>query len=109
MSVLQQYKTWVRNNHNLIGAIEGGLSSLTWLLPDRFSESELNLEALNSFLGFLGLFHESILNEPLYQKGVPQPVQWSFWLGAAQQVGDFCRQTPLAAELLSNTEHAHAG
>ena len=109
MSALQQYKTWVRNNHNLIGAIEGGLSSLTWLLPDRFSESELNLEALNSFLGFLGLFHESILNEPLYQKDVQQPVQWSFWLGAAQQVCDFGITPYLAAERPSNTEHGRAG
>ena len=84
MNVVQQYKTWVRNNSNLLGAIEGGLSSLTWLLPDRFSDSELNLEALNSLLGLL--FHESILQEPVYQQNGKQPAQWPLWLGAVQQV-----------------------
>ncbi len=86
MSVMQQYKSWVRANSNLIGAIEGGLSSLTWLLPDRFSDSELSLEALNSFLGLLALFHESVLQEPAYLKDQKQPVSWPLWLGAIQQV-----------------------
>ena len=87
MNVVQQYKAWVRTNSNLIGAIEGGLSSLTWLLPDRFSESELSLEALNSFLGLLSLCHESILQEPIYSKDQKQPVPWPLWLGAIKQVG----------------------
>lgn len=86
MNILQQYKTWVRNNSNLLGAVEGSLSSLTWLLPDRFSDSELNLEALNSLLGLLGLFHESILQEPSHLKDAKQPAQWPLWLGAVQQV-----------------------
>ncbi|DBA87773.1 TPA: Peroxisomal membrane protein pex16, variant 3 [Trebouxia sp. C0004] len=86
MNVVQQYKAWVRTNSNLIGAIEGGLSSLTWLLPDRFSESELSLEALNSFLGLLSLCHESILQEPIYSKDQKQPVPRPLWLGAIKQV-----------------------
>ncbi|KAA6425762.1 MAG: peroxisome biogenesis 16-like [Trebouxia sp. A1-2] len=86
MNVVQQYKAWVRTNSNLIGAIEGVLSSLTWLLPDRFSESELSLEALNSFLGLLSLCHESILQEPVYSKDQKQPVPWPLWLGAIKQV-----------------------
>ena len=86
MNAVQQYKAWVRTNSNLIGAIEGGLSSLTWLLPDRFSESELSLEALNSFVGLLSLCHESILQEPLYSKDQKQPIPWPLWLAAIKQV-----------------------
>ena len=86
MNLLQQYKAWVRANSNLIGAIEGGLSSLTWLLPDRFSDSELSLEALNSFLGLLALYHESILQEPVHLRDQKQPVPWPLWLGAILQV-----------------------
>ena len=87
MDLLHQYKHWVRTNSNLIGAIEGALSSLTWLLPDRFSESELSLEALTALLGLLTLYHESILQEPARDRGQKQPVPWPLWLGALQQVG----------------------
>lgn len=84
--MLQQYKAWVRANNNLIGAIETGLSSLTWLLPDRFSESELSIEALHSFIGLLSLYHDSILREPAYLKDQKQPISWASWLVAIKQV-----------------------
>ena len=87
MNLLHQYKHWVRTNSNLIGAIEGALSSLTWLLPDRFSDSELSLEALTALIGLLSLYHESILQEPTSVRGQKQPVPWPLWLGALQQVG----------------------
>ena len=86
MNLLHQYKQWVRANSNLIGAIEGALSSLTWLLPDRFSDSELSLEALTALLGLLALYHESILQEPAVARDQKQPVPWPLWLGALQQV-----------------------
>lgn len=85
--MLQQYKAWVRANNNLIGAIETGLSSLTWLLPDRFSESELSIEALHSFIGLLSLYHDSILREPAYLKDQKQPISWASWLVAIKQAG----------------------
>lgn len=107
MNVVQQYKTWVRNNSNLLGAIEGGLSSLTWLLPDRFSDSELNLEALNSLLGLLGLFHESILQEPVYQQNGKQPAQWPLWLGAVQQV--FLKQARWIATQIGHSQSLQHG
>ena len=87
MKPVQRYKAWVRANSNLIGAIEGGLSSLTWLLPDRFSDSELSLEGLNTFIGLLSLYNESILQEPAYAKDQRKPTPWPFWLGAIQQAG----------------------
>lgn len=86
MNLIQQHKHWVRTNSNLIGAFEGALSTLTWLLPDRFSDSELSLEALNSLLGLLALYHESILQEPTSPGDQKQPVPWQQWLGAIQQV-----------------------
>lgn len=86
MNPIQQHKHWVRTNSNLIGAVEGALSCVTWLLPDRFSSSELTVEALNSLLGLLALYHESILQEPSNAGDQQQPVPWSLWLGAIQQV-----------------------
>lgn len=40
-----------------------GISSLTWVLPDRFSESEFALEAAHTAINLLSTFHESILAE----------------------------------------------
>ena len=85
--MLEHYKAFVRQNANLINAVEGGLSSLTWLLPDRFSNSELRLEAINSVLGLLSLVHESILDEePQAMGGQQRPL--SFWLGVLKQVSN---------------------
>ncbi len=85
--MLEHYKAFVRQNANLINAIEGGLSSLTWLLPDRFSDSELRLEAINSVLGLLSLVHESILEEEPQAMGKQQK-PLSFWLGVLKQVSN---------------------
>ena len=103
MYLMQQYKQWVRTNSNLIGAIEGALSSLTWLLPDRFSDSELSLEAFNSLLGLLALYHESILQEPVSNRDQKQPVPWPLWLGAIQQVDVAeCRRSTAVCMFLSH-------
>eukprot|EP00891_Asterochloris_glomerata_P000315 jgi/Astpho2/315/Aster-02199 len=90
--MLEHYKAFVRQNANLINAIEGGLSSLTWLLPDRFSDSELRLEAINSVLGLLSLVHESILEEE------PQAVEVLVEIGAINLEGKtgLTRYQPLA-------------
>lgn len=84
MEAFNKYKNWVRANSGSIAAVEGAVSSLTWLLPDRFSESELLLEAIHSSLGFISLFHETILAAPPTGSGLPQ-LPWPFWLGALQQ------------------------
>lgn len=47
-----------------------GLSSLTWLLPERFNEGELSIEALHTALGLLSSFHDSIVSTP---SGAPPP------------------------------------
>ncbi|KAK9820963.1 hypothetical protein WJX81_000511 [Elliptochloris bilobata] len=89
MGLLDRYNSWVRNNAAAVMAAEGALSSLTWLVPDRFSDSELALEALNSALGLLSMYHGRILGSPdggdadaKYFEGLP----WPLWLGALHQV-----------------------
>lgn len=85
MRLYDQYRAWVRVHSNSIAAFEGALSSLTWLLPDRFSDSELFLEALHSLLGFSSLFHDRILST---EENAPpaQQLPWPFWIAALQQV-----------------------
>ena len=87
MRLLQKYRDLVRNNAELFSASEWALSNLTWLLPDRFADSELSVEGFHALLGLLSLYHESIVSSPPVP--VPksqQPVPWIFWLGAIQQV-----------------------
>ena len=94
MGIVESYKTFVRQNANLVAAVEGSLSNITWLLPDRFAESEAILEAVNAVLGVIGLCHERI-----QATGPGKPAQttlpWPFWLGLLRQV---CLLHSLTAE-----------
>lgn len=38
-------------------------SSITWLLPDRFSDNELIFEGVHTVTNLISVIHESILNE----------------------------------------------
>ncbi|KAI8107363.1 hypothetical protein M9434_004297 [Picochlorum sp. BPE23] len=63
MELFDVYKTWVRRHADLISAIESGLSSVTWLLPDRFDGNELLLEGLHTITNLITLVNESILRD----------------------------------------------
>ena len=87
MGLVQKYQELVRNNAEIFSASEWALSNLTWLLPDRFADSELTVEGFHALLGLLSLYHDSIISTPPVP--VPkskQPLPWIFWLGAIQQV-----------------------
>ena len=89
MGLLERYAGWVRSIAAAVVAAEGALSSLTWLVPDRFADSELTLEALNSVLGLLSLYHGRILGGPdSSEGGAPHPpgLPGPLWLGAVHQV-----------------------
>ncbi|GJP47572.1 hypothetical protein CLOM_g6756, partial [Closterium sp. NIES-68] len=45
MAVFDAYKDWVRRNRQWLSSAESMANTLTWLLPDRFAESELAPEA----------------------------------------------------------------
>ncbi|KDD74170.1 hypothetical protein H632_c1513p0, partial [Helicosporidium sp. ATCC 50920] len=63
MKLYDDYKAWVCRNNVALNLLETGLSSLTWVLPDRFSDSEFVLEALHTGINLLSQFHSSILDE----------------------------------------------
>ncbi len=89
MRVVEGYKTFVRQNSTWVAAAEASLSNITWLLPDRFAESEALLEAVNAALGVIGLWHERIqATGP--EKPAQTPLPWPFWLGMLRQVRFAC-------------------
>ncbi|KAM0015816.1 putative peroxisome membrane protein, Pex16 [Helianthus debilis subsp. tardiflorus] len=50
---MEAYKRWVRRNKEYLHSIESLANGLTWLLPERFAESEIIPEAVTSILGIL--------------------------------------------------------
>lgn len=42
---MEAYKRWVRQNKDYVHSLESLANGLTWLLPERFSESEIGPEA----------------------------------------------------------------
>eukprot|EP00890_Picochlorum_soloecismus_P002578 jgi/Picsp_1/3320/NSC_06159-R1_shrunken seed protein len=63
MDVIEKYKRWVRANSELLSAFETGLSGLTWLLPERFSDNERLLESIHTISNLFSLINEGIYDD----------------------------------------------
>ncbi|KAL2233957.1 UNVERIFIED_CONTAM: Peroxisome biogenesis protein 16 [Sesamum indicum] len=59
---MEAYKRWVRRNRDYVHSLESLANGLTWLLPERFSESEIGPEAVTSILGIFTTVNEHILD-----------------------------------------------
>lgn len=58
---MEAYKRWVRRNKEYVHSLESLANGLTWLLPERFSESEIVPEAVTSILGIVTAVNEHII------------------------------------------------
>lgn len=45
VSDMEAYKRWVRRNKEYVHSLESLANGMTWLLPERFSDSEIGPEA----------------------------------------------------------------
>ncbi|KAK3028678.1 hypothetical protein RJ639_037858 [Escallonia herrerae] len=59
---MEAYKRWVRRNKEYVHSLESLGNGLTWLLPERFSESEIGPEAVTSILGIVTAVNEHIID-----------------------------------------------
>ncbi|KAH7862560.1 hypothetical protein Vadar_006463 [Vaccinium darrowii] len=59
---MEAYKTWVRRNKDYVHSLESLANGMTWLLPERFSESEIGPEAVTAILGMLTAVNEHIIS-----------------------------------------------
>ncbi|XP_039031596.1 peroxisome biogenesis protein 16-like isoform X2 [Hibiscus syriacus] len=59
---MEAYKTWVRRNKDYVHSLESLANGLTWLLPERFSTSEIGPEAVTAFLGIITALNEHIID-----------------------------------------------
>ncbi|KAL3536893.1 hypothetical protein ACH5RR_000259 [Cinchona calisaya] len=58
---MEAYKRWVRRNKDYVHSMESLANGLTWLLPERFSDSEIGPEAVTSFFGIITAINEHII------------------------------------------------
>lgn len=59
---MESYKRWVRRNKEYVHSLESLANGLTWLLPERFSDSEIAPEAVTTLLGIITAINEHILD-----------------------------------------------
>ncbi|KAK4803424.1 hypothetical protein SAY86_003241 [Trapa natans] len=58
---MEAYKRWVRRNRDFVHSLESLANGLTWVLPERFSASELGPEAATAILGVITAINEHII------------------------------------------------
>ncbi|PON41227.1 Peroxisome membrane protein, Pex [Parasponia andersonii] len=58
---MEAYKRWVRENKEYVQSLESLANGLTWLLPERFSTSEIGPEAVTSVFGIITAINEHII------------------------------------------------
>ncbi|KAK2407213.1 peroxisome biogenesis protein [Trifolium repens] len=59
---MEAYKRWARQNKEYVHSLESLANGLTWLLPERFSESEIGPEAVTTILGIITAFNEHVID-----------------------------------------------
>ncbi|KAL6569451.1 hypothetical protein OROMI_013965 [Orobanche minor] len=85
---MEAYKRWVQRNRDYVHSLESLANGLTWLLPERFSESEIGPEAgfvefwLTSFLGIITTVNEHILESTRIQTrtGRGESSSFALWI-----------------------------
>ncbi|XP_022872554.1 peroxisome biogenesis protein 16 isoform X1 [Olea europaea var. sylvestris] len=73
---MEAYKRWVWRNRDYVHSLESLANGLTWLLPERFSESEIGPEAVTSVLGIITSVNDHIIETTptqMHMGHVPQP------------------------------------
>lgn len=59
---MEAYKFWVRKNREFVHSLESLANGMTWLLPERFSNSEIGPEAVYAFLGIVSAVNQHIID-----------------------------------------------
>ncbi|KAI6702626.1 hypothetical protein NL676_011762 [Syzygium grande] len=79
---MEGYKRWVRRNREYVNSLESLANGLTWLLPERFSSSEIGPEAVTAILGVITAINEHIIDTAPSQihTGHPEPSTFPYSL-----------------------------
>ncbi|XP_030541001.1 peroxisome biogenesis protein 16 isoform X1 [Rhodamnia argentea] len=75
---MEAYKRWVRRNKEYVHSLESLANGLTWLLPERFSSSEIGPEAVTAILGVITAINEHIIDTAPSQIHTGHPAPSAF-------------------------------
>ncbi|XP_061347673.1 peroxisome biogenesis protein 16-like [Gastrolobium bilobum] len=77
---MEAYKRWVRQNRDYVHSLESLANGLTWLLPERFSESEIGPEAVTTILGIITAINGHIIDTTPNQniRGYVEPYSFPY-------------------------------
>lgn len=81
-TAMEAYKRWVRRNKEYVHSLESLANGFTWLLPERFSSSEIGPEAVTAILGVITAVNEHIIDTAPSQihTGHPEPSTFPYSL-----------------------------
>ncbi|KAL1195081.1 Peroxisome biogenesis protein 16 [Cardamine amara subsp. amara] len=68
---MEAYKKWVWRNRDYVHSLGSLANGLTWLLPEKFSASEIGPEAVTAFLGIFTTINEHIIENAPTPRGHP--------------------------------------
>lgn len=87
---MEHYKKWVRRNKDYVHSLESLANGLTWLLPERFSSSEIAPEAVTAFVGTLTAINQHIIDSaPIQTNRGPvdsSSLPWSLYISALKEL-----------------------
>ncbi|CAN8286254.1 unnamed protein product [Cochlearia groenlandica] len=66
---MEAYKQWVWRNREHVHSLGSFANGLTWLLPEKFSASEIGPEAVTAFLGIFTTINEHIIENAPTPRG----------------------------------------
>uniref|UniRef100_A0ACD5V7X1 Uncharacterized protein n=1 Tax=Avena sativa TaxID=4498 RepID=A0ACD5V7X1_AVESA len=72
---MDAYKLWVRKNRDLVRSLESLANGVTWILPERFGNSEIAPEAVYALLGIISSVNQHIIETPT--DGQEQSIPWA--------------------------------
>ncbi|XP_008776683.1 peroxisome biogenesis protein 16 [Phoenix dactylifera] len=86
---MEAYKLWVRKNREFVHSLESLANGITWLLPERFSDSEIGPEAVYAFLGVVSAVNQHIIETTpsrIHPRGSGDSFPWSLCISMLKDV-----------------------
>ncbi|CAM8923855.1 hypothetical protein QQ045_022069 [Rhodiola kirilowii] len=87
---MEAYKRWVRRNKDYVHSLESLANGMTWLLPERFSSSEIGPEAVTAFCGIITAVNEHIIEtsplQPLASHEEPSSLPYALCISASKDL-----------------------
>uniref|UniRef100_A0A0D9YLJ4 Peroxisomal membrane protein PEX16 n=1 Tax=Oryza glumipatula TaxID=40148 RepID=A0A0D9YLJ4_9ORYZ len=86
---MEAYKLWVRKNRDLVRSLESLANGLTWILPERFANSEIAPEAVYAFLGIVSSVNQHIIETPTDGQTLAskeQSIPWSLVVSVLKDI-----------------------